>query len=162
MPTRSFGFLLPYALALLLFSAGGCGDGSGGSFDDSDGDDQGAPAYEVTASVVDAVGLVGALQFEIRYLGESGGWAGRGASVICEALTAGLAATNYPGARSVKVGLVSLDGIPTPSAVVRCVFRSRDVLDEDSFEVEVADASDVETMPLEEFPAMEVTLVDPL
>ncbi|HYB98526.1 MAG TPA: hypothetical protein VEC57_05260 [Candidatus Limnocylindrales bacterium] len=133
----------------------GGGNDNDDPFDDSPSDDEAAPAYEVTANV-SAGETLGALQFEIIYQGDSGGWAGRGANVICEALTDGLAATNYPGKREVKVGLVSLQGIKS-GPVVKCIFRSHERVTANSFTVNVADASNLETAPLANMPRMWVS-----
>ncbi|HYC54281.1 MAG TPA: hypothetical protein VEL28_05010 [Candidatus Binatia bacterium] len=129
-------------------------------FDDSPSDDEAAPAFEVTVNV-SAAETLGALQFQIIYEGDSGGWAGRGPNVICEALTDGLAAANYVGKRAVKLGLVSLEGIKS-GAVVKCVFRSPERVTASSFTVSIEDASNLETDPLKAVPKMWVSNVVPI
>jgi len=142
-------------LFVLCAGSSGCGDGSDAGVDNA------TLSYEITIRVTDDVGTLGALQFEVVYTGDSGGWAGFGDTVACEALTEGLAAANHFRGK-LKIGLVSLQGIPTPGDVVKCIFRTHDTLDADDFEVEVTDASTLETDPLPAPPRMAVTGVEPI
>jgi hypothetical protein len=109
------------------------------------GDDDGHPAtaytLEFAINALPTPGRLGALQLEITHLGNSGGFIGRGDTVDCVALVDALVASNYPGERIAKIGLISLQGIPAPAAILRCGFETREALEPSSFLVQVTDAS---------------------
>jgi hypothetical protein len=142
------------ALALTLVVAG-CGNGDGSGYDDGPSD---VPAYTVEFAVQTAA-TIGALQLEITHLGRSGGFIGRGDKVDCVSLVEAIVASNYLGERTTKVGLISLQGIRTPSAIMRCGFRTEEELTPASFLVDVTDASDTESKPLDPFPTVVVSSI---
>jgi hypothetical protein len=134
---------------LLLVSLGsGCGG------DDSDS----VPAYDVVVSVSSA-GDLGALQLEIIHLGGSGRWLGEGAGVDCGAVVDAILAANFVGGRTVKVGLISLDGIPTPGPILRCGFETREDLDAGSFQIRLVDAADTNSSPADPLPDVVISSV---
>lgn len=126
------------------------------NYDDSPSEDESAPAYDLTIGVRSG-GRFGALQLEINHLGGSGGFIGRGDQVDCVSMVEAIAAANYVGERTAKIGLISLAGINTPANVVRCGFRTREPLSPNSFNVVVVDAADTESQPLEPQPTVAVT-----
>ncbi len=126
------------------------------NYDDSPADDETAPAYDLTIGVRTG-GQFGALQLEINHLGGAGGFIGRGDQVDCVSLVEAIAAANYAGERTAKIGLISLAGINTPGNVVRCGFRTREPLSPNSFNVKVVDAADVESQPLDPMPTVAIT-----
>lgn len=111
------------------------------SYDDSPSDDERAPSYTLDIGVT-TPSHFGALQFDITHLGRNGGFIGRGDQIDCVPLVDALAAANYVGERLAKVGLISLQGIRTPAAILRCGFRTREPVGPASFQIEVTDASD--------------------
>jgi len=117
------------AAALVCVLAAACGDGSG-TFD-----------YDLELDVTGPPARIGALQLEVTHLGDSGGFIGRGDKVDCVALVDAIAASNNPGERVLKVGLISLSGIATPAPILRCGFRTSESLTPASFQVDVTDAS---------------------
>ncbi len=139
-----------------------CGDGSRGDpgYDDSPGDDPTAPAYTVEIAVTSAA-RIGALQFEINHLGDSGGFIGRGDQIDCTPKVDAFVAGNYVGERTAKVALISVEGIRTPAAIVDCGFRTREDLDADDFLIEVTDASDTDSAEIDPAPTVAVSAVIP-
>jgi len=111
------------------------------SYDDSPSDDERVPAYNLEFDVTGQPVRIGALQLQVTHLGSSGGFIGRGDKIDCVPLVDALVASNYPGERVAKMGLISLSGILTPAPVMRCGFRTREPLGPASFQVEVTDAS---------------------
>jgi len=143
-----FGFVACAAMA-------GCG--SDGSNYDA-GPDEAASDYTVEF-YVESASRFGALQLEITHLGNSGSFLVRGDRADCMALVDAIVASNYLGDRVAKVGLISLQGIVTPGAIVRCGFRTREDLDPGDFLVEVVDASDIDSRPLDPAPSVVVSSV---
>ncbi|MBI5506878.1 MAG: hypothetical protein HY899_18990 [Deltaproteobacteria bacterium] len=139
------------------------GPGSGVSkdpgYDDSPSDQPKTAQYDVTVSVIGTTASLGALQFEVSHTGSSGGWVGHQGDVECEALVDALRASNYVGGRTVRVGLVSIQGMPTPGAMVRCSFRTPEYLSTSSFAIQVVDASDIDSGPIDPLPTMRVSSV---
>lgn len=140
---------------------GGVGPGTNNdpTYDGSAGEDPKVPAYDITVSTTGTAGMLGALQFTITYLGSTGGWIGSGGDAECDALVDALRAINDEGSRGIRIGLVSVQGMPTPGAMVRCGFRTRDYVSTTSFDVQVVDASDTETTPIQPLPVMRVSSV---
>ena len=140
------------------------GDGAAGnpdrdpSYDDSASEDEQAPAYSLDFFVQTA-GTFGALQLEITHLGRSGGFIGRGDKIDCVSLVEAIVASNYVGERVAKVGLISLAGIRTPVAIMRCGFRTRENLGPPSFAIDVTDASDTESKPLDPPPTVVISTI---
>ncbi|MBI5505165.1 MAG: hypothetical protein HY899_10220 [Deltaproteobacteria bacterium] len=153
--TSSFAFIhahccRPALLAFVVACAATAGCGS---------DDPGDLQYDVTIAVLGTTVALGALQFDVSYDGASGGWVGHQGDVECEALVDALMAANYVGEGTVKIGLVSIEGIPAPGPVVRCGFRGPLEISTSSFVVQVVDASDTSSAPVEPMPAMRVSSV---
>ncbi len=152
-------------------SPGGSGGDGGGSGTDGGGSpgtplpDGGTAAipYEITIMVVGQYGDLGALQFDVEYLGPSGNFVGKADGVDCTSLIgAGLAAFTNKGNGKVTGAMVNVNGFSTPGLIAKCTFKSRDVVTTDDFLVTATDASDVETNALEEFPQMAVVEAVPL
>ncbi|MFN2427587.1 MAG: hypothetical protein ABR587_14190, partial [Candidatus Binatia bacterium] len=99
------------------------------------------------------------LQLAITHLGRSGGFIGRQDAVDCVSLVEAIVASNYVGERLTKVGLISLQGIRTPAAIMRCGFRTREPLSPGSFNIDVVDASDTESNPLEPTPTVVISTI---
>ncbi|HXC50911.1 MAG TPA: hypothetical protein VN634_08510 [Candidatus Limnocylindrales bacterium] len=129
---------------------------------DPDYDDSCDPswrAYTLEISVnQSSAPRIGALQLEVTHLGDSGCFIGRGDQIDCVALVDALVAANYPGERTAKIGMISLDGIPTPAAVIRCGFRTSESLSPASFLVEVMDASTTGGDPIDPPPSVGITV----
>lgn len=125
----------------------GCGDGS-----------DYVPTYDVEISGLGAFRL-GALQLEIEYLGDRGGFLGRGDNIECVPLVQALVAANHVTEHVAKVGMISLEGIVLPAPLMRCGFRTREELTPDSFSVLVTDASDTDSLELDPYPAVVVSTV---
>ncbi len=120
---------------------------------------QATPSYDVTAEVIDDVGRVGALQFEIEHTGTSGGWQGAGGGVRCSwHLEAALSSCNDIGGGRVRCAIVDIAGFDTPAPTVTCTFKTDETLSPSNFVVNVVDASSPEFGPLGL--EMEVTRVE--
>lgn len=137
--------------ACLAAGCGGSGDG-----------DSGVPAWDVEVAVTSAANL-GALQLRLTHLGASGAFLGTGDQVDCVPLVDALMASNFPGGRTVQIGLIDLRGFRTPASVVRCGFVTTEALAPDSFLVEVVDASgaEIDPRPLDPPPTVAVVSVTP-
>ena len=154
LPSRNRSRQLLAAGLLAIAIAGGCGDGS----DLDPGDDEAAPAYTLTIAV-DGSGRLGALQFEMTHLGNSGGFIGREVQIDCRPLADGIVAGNYVGERVAKIGFISLAGVRMPAPLLECGFRTREALDASSFLFEVTDASDTNSNPLDPPPQVVLSRV---
>jgi hypothetical protein len=108
---------------------------------------------------VQTPGRFGALQLDITHLGDSGGFVGREDKVDCESLVDAIVASNYLGERVVKIGLISLQGIVTPAAIMRCEFRTSEDLVPPDFQIEVTDASDTESNQIDPPPVVVVSTI---
>ncbi|MFT4569476.1 MAG: hypothetical protein ACI91F_000343 [Candidatus Binatia bacterium] len=129
------------------------------NYDDSPGFSPGLPEYEITVSIVEGSNELGALQFEIDHLGDSGGFVSQGATKLdCLFLGGMLGAANKLG-RSAKIGIIDLDGMPETGPVVTCAFRTNESLSPGSFNVRVMDAADTETEQVSPLPVLAVTNV---
>ena len=127
-------------------------------YDDSVGGDSTAPEYDVVVSVSSATTL-GALQLEVVHLGNAGSWVHRGAGVDCVSMVDAILAANFVGGRGVKVGLISLQGIPTPGPVVLCGFRTRETLSPASFQIRLVDAADTDSNPVDPLPDLVISSI---
>jgi hypothetical protein len=135
------------AFVCAAVALGSCGDdvdvctNPGGEF---------CPVPEYTIELyAETPGNYGALQFDIRHLGDSGGFVGRNDKVDCVPLVEAIVASNYLGERETKVGMISVEGIVTPAALLRCGFRTSEELTPADFEIEVTDSSDTNSMQVE-------------
>jgi len=147
---------------------GGGGDGNSPgeagaddtSNDESD-DDARAVEYAVVLGVTTESGVLGALQFDIRHTGVSGGWLGAGASAACTAdVQVALATFNDRKGGFLSGALVDLSGIDTPGRIATCTFKSRDAVDAGSFSVQVVDASSTNPQDPPPAPFPEMTVFD--
>jgi hypothetical protein len=127
---------------------------------EEEGDDDTKPAYSIDFAV-DSQGTFGALQLDINHLGNRGGFIGRGDKVDCVPLVEAIVASNYLGEREAKIGLISLQGINTPANIIRCGFRSSENVSPGSFLIEVTDASDVKSNPVEPKPNVVIKSIFP-
>jgi hypothetical protein len=131
------------------------------NYDDSPGFSPGLPEYELTVSIVEGDAELGALQFELDHLGNSGGFVSLDEQRLdCLFLGGMLGAANKQG-RTAKIGLIDLDGMPEVGPVVTCAFRTRETISTGSFTVRVTDASDTETNAVSPLPVLAVTNVIP-
>jgi hypothetical protein len=134
----------------------GCGNGDDWHVDTNpDGE---VRAYNLDFAVQSA-GTFGALQLEVSHLGQSGGFIGNGDTVACTALVEAFVASNFAGERVLKVALISLEGIRTPSTILRCGFRTSEELTPADFAVDVRDASDTESKPLDPVPTVIISSI---
>lgn len=129
-------------------------------YDDSPADDESVAAYTLEFSVLGSQSY-GALQLEVNHLGRSGGFIGRGDAVDCVSLVEALVASNYLGERVVKIGLISLQGIPASGPIMRCGFRTRESLSPASFRILVADASDTDSVQIDPPPTVVISTISP-
>lgn len=141
---RFAGYVGACAVAAL---AAGCGDGDGSS----------GREYRVEFRVTSS-GRFGALQLEVEHLGSSGAFVGRGDKVDCVPLADAIVASNAMGERTLKLGMISLNGVPTPADVARCGFVTSEELTDESFDVEVLDASTTGGDPIDPPPAVAVSV----
>jgi hypothetical protein len=139
-----------FALACVAACVSGCGSGDGSGS---------VLTYSLTFSV-DGQGRFGALQFEAQHLGRSGGFVGREDEIDCEPLVDAILAGNAVGGRLAKFGMISLQGVPMPALLLRCRFRTRESLGPASFQIEVTDASDTNSNPIDPVPTVEITEID--
>jgi len=134
--------------------------------DDGQDDDPTPPpadpvTYELRLAVTTSGVALGALQFELRHLGASGGFVGLGGSVKCNGSISGAMATfNNVGNGKIKGAIIDIDGFPVPSEVATCSFRTREDLFPGSFDMTVMEATDADLggngQSLDPFPGMAV------
>jgi hypothetical protein len=105
---------------------------------------------------VESPGRFGALQIDVVYLGDRGGFIGTGDQVDCVPLVEAIVASNSLGERLVKIGLISLQGINTPASIIRCGFRTSEELTPRDFDIEVRDASDTDSRQIDPPPSVVV------
>lgn len=113
--------------------------------------------YDIIFSVTSDSDDMGALQIEVR--AENGQFLGRNDAVECRSLVDAIVAANYVEDSVIRVGLISLQGIDGPRAVLECGLRSRETPDEEDFDVEVTDASDTNSLPISPEPDVAVTAI---
>jgi hypothetical protein len=117
--------------------------------------------YAVTVSVTTTSGSLGALQFDVIHLGDSGNFVGKADSVDCSPqVEAALATGNNRRAGRLVFALVDVGGFETPSPIVTCTFKTRESLDPNSFDVYVVTATDTNGVPV--MTDMTVSSVEPL
>lgn len=113
--------------------------------------------------VVTSEGELGALQADVSTDDCNGEWETRGDHVDCEALVEAIVAANVVEPGTLKAGLISLAGIETPAAVLRCRYSSFEEPKPSDFRLRVTDAADTSSMPLGTDPVLAigtVTLLD--
>jgi|GEM_PF-5120548 len=130
--------------------SGSAGSGSAGSGPKVSGGTVGEPdpststptrEYQITVSVLSSSGDLGALQIDLNFVGASGAFLGRGASVDCTSLTPGALVAFNRINQVVKAGFITMNGIATPAPIFTCKLRSRENVTTQSFRVQVVDAS---------------------
>jgi hypothetical protein len=143
-------------VALAITASGyGCGNGNATG---------NATDYSLTFSVEpgDAVPVtIGALQFEVTYLGNNGGFIGSGDQIDCVVLVDAIVAGNDPRQDVARIGMISLQGFHAPSPIIRCGFRTADDLAPESFRIEVLDASDTNSESLDPPPVVVLSSMAP-
>jgi hypothetical protein len=114
--------------------------------------------YEITLAVTTSGVALGALQFEVRHLGGSGGFVGQGSSVECNGSISGALATfNNVGNGKLKGAIIDVDGFPIPTEVATCSFHTSEDLFPGSFDMIVMEATNADFGgTLDPFPAMAV------
>jgi len=117
--------------------------------------------FDVYIAVANDAGPLGALQFDIVFLGNDGGWFGAGGSTRCSSLGGGseLSTFNDKGGGLLSGAIVDLEGIETPGEVARCTFGMDMPVLPEYFAVDVVDFADVEGNPPPEDPIMEVARI---
>jgi hypothetical protein len=152
-PVRAVVSLVALAAAASL----SCGDVNevktcpGGTVPDS------SPTYTVEFSVTNVTSPVGALQFETSVPCTNTVFLGRGDQVDCTSRVDGILAANYLGPDTLKVGMISLEGVRTPSPILDCEVRSLEPPVAGDFHVTVTDASDSSSEPLAPAPSVQIT-----
>jgi len=102
-----------------------------------------ADDYDVTLSVINDAGFIGALQFDVTHSGDGAGWRGSGARVHCSwHIDGALTACNDVGNGRVRCAIAAVSGFATPTELVTCVLASAEVPRPQDFRVVVVDASD--------------------
>jgi len=127
-------------------------------YDDRDADNPSVPAYNLEISVGSS-GMISALQFDIVHLGKSGGFIGRGENITYTALVSAIVAGNYRGERDASIGMINLQGFPTPGPIMTCAFRTRESLSANSFQITVTDASGPDGEPIDPQPSVSITSI---
>ncbi len=102
----------------------------------------------ITFGVTSTHAAVGALQFDVDFLGDTGAFAVSGDKADCTNLTANsvLATSVIDG--QLTAGLISLSGFSAPTNVIRCLFISATAPVADDFDVTVTEARTVDGDPL--------------
>ena len=143
-----------------------CDDGSPGGWPPTSSTSSTTPGdlstFWVSLGVTNDVGRLGALQFDARYLGDTGGWVGAAGWVLCETRVPNALATfNNKGGGLLSGAMINLDGLPTPGVMARCTFRTDEDLSPGSFEVDVVDSANIEGYPPKTQPVMAVIGIEP-
>lgn len=118
------------------------GEEPGTGVNDATDDDTRATEYGVRFELASTSVPLGALQFDVKYHGGSGGWLGAGGGAACTWLvSAAIHACNDKRGGDLTCALVDTNGISGPTALMECTFKSRNSVDTGSFSVNVTDAS---------------------
>lgn len=136
--------------AVLLANLSGCGSGDCVIITTGT-----KTTYSIEIEVT-SEGEFGALQLEVFSNDCNGEWIGRGDEVECESLVEAIVAANHVGPQAVKVGFISLDGIETPTVLLRCRYESFEEPVPSDFRLTVVDAADTESSPLDPAPVVEI------
>jgi len=148
MTRKLFKFIVAILVVPTVVYAGGSEPVGGGS------------VYDVTFAVT-GDGRIGALQFVVDYTGASGEFVGSGQDVACTANVDALAVYNdKDSVRTLKAGLVAVDGFAAPSDVVTCRFEAPDGAPTASdFSVTVEDAAVPEGVKITPLPLVVVSSI---
>ena len=120
----------------------------GSGVNDATDDDARATEYGVRFDVAETNGPLGALQFDVKYHGGSGGWLGAGGGAACTWLVAAaIHACNDKRGGDLTCAVVDTTGITGPVALMECSFKSRNSVATGDFSVNVTDASTPDLQP---------------
>ena len=112
--------------------------------------DNPTPEFTVVFEVGPTSSPIGALQFEVAPVGQTGGWIGVRADLDCEWLVEyDLAACNDKGGGHLSCAYVDTGGLVAPAPLLECGYASFDEVTAESFEIEVVDASAPSLEPLD-------------
>lgn len=135
-----FALIVSAVLAL-----GGCGD------DSDDSEQLPTIEYVVGFNLGQTTEPVGALQFDVRFLGSDGEWAGAAGGVDCRwIVNAALHACNSKTPGRLACAIVDSSGFTGPTELMECSFLSDDdALTAADFDVQVVDASGTDLAPID-------------
>jgi len=120
----------------------------GTGVNDATDDDARATEYGVRFDLAETNGSVGALQFDVKYHGGSGGWLGAGGGAACTWLVAAaMHVCNDKRGGDLTCAVVDTTGVSGPVALMECSFKSRNSVAAGDFSVNVTDASTPELQP---------------
>jgi len=120
----------------------------GSGVNDATDDDARATEYGVRFDLAATNGPLGALQFDVKYSGGSGGWLGAGGGAACTFLVAAaIHACNDKRGGDLTCAVVDTTGISGPVALMECSFKSRNSIATGDFSVNVTDASTPDLQP---------------
>jgi hypothetical protein len=118
------------------------GEEPGTGVNDATDDDARATEYGVRFDLAATDGPLGALQFDVKYHGGSGGWLGAGGGAACTWLvSAALHTCNDKRGGDLTCAVVDTNGVSGPAALMECSFKSRNSVAAGDFSVNVTDAS---------------------
>jgi len=149
--------LVAACVAAIVVMASACKGGGGGEQGEAVG---AAVNYDVTIAVTSDSGMLGALQFDVDYVGSSGSWVTKDGAVACKAAEdVALSSFNDRGKGRVSAAMVDLEGFSTPGAVATCSLACSKPPTAADFRVTAVDASNPSLEPAAPFPAMAVTTI---
>lgn len=118
------------------------GEEPGTGVNDATDDDARATEYGVRFDLGPTQGPLGALQFDVKYHGGSGGWLGAGGGAACTWLvSAAIHACNDKRGGDLTCAVVDTNGVSGPTGLMECSFKSRNSVAAGDFSVNVTDAS---------------------
>jgi hypothetical protein len=118
------------------------GEEPGTGVNDATDDDARATEYGVRFDLAATSSPLGALQFDVKYNGGSGGWLGAGGGAACTWLvSAAIHACNDKRGGDLTCAIVDTNGIAGPAALMECTFKSRNSVAASDFSANVTDAS---------------------
>jgi len=118
------------------------GEEPGTGVNDATDDDARATEYGVRFDLGPTQGPLGALQFDVKYHGGSGGWLGAGGGAACTWLvSAAIHACNDKRGGDLTCAIVDTSGISGPAGLMECSFKSRNSVAASDFSANVTDAS---------------------
>jgi len=124
------------------------GEEPGTGVNDATDDDARATEYGVRFDLAATQGPLGALQFDVKYHGGSGGWLGAGGGAACTWLvSAAIHACNDKRGGDLTCAVVDTNGVSGPAGLMECSFKSRNSVAAGDFSVNVTDASTPDLNP---------------
>lgn len=127
---RGIGMLGAAAALLATTIAAGCGGGT----------DESANFYDLTVSVDSATDL-NSLHFTLYSFFNDGDWVGHGDDLDCTVLVDATLTSKHYGDGSLEIWLENVDSFSSPADVVRCGFKTSEIIRDDSFDIEFHDAT---------------------